>query len=688
MNRLHSIVLAALLAALGLPGRRLVAQEACVPARTALVLSGGGVKGLAHVGVLRVLDSLGVVPDVIVGTSMGSIVGALYASGYSGRELDALVRTLDLERIFQSYDLHGPPRLRALSPLVIWEKGSGGLDIQNAAVSEAAVNFLLDAGLLRGNLQARGDFDSLAIPFRSVATNLANGVAETFDSGDLAQVVRASMAVPVVFEPVEIGGQYYIDGGLSQNVPAQAARDIGATRLIISDVTSGTPDSLNPYSAVAVGEQLINYLFTQTLDTLPGDIYLHTDLAEYRTLDLDRETVFAVLDAGYRVAQSTLPSASCLPRRPAPTLRPPPTIVGEVQVDELAPEDQVTIPDLLRLVQGAPLDTLVLRRQLGVLSETQWYRSIWLNPGGTGTSDTVSFAPTVRRAPRWVAGLAVAYNNDRGGKLWLGLVNRRLFSTGLEGTGFLFLGRFRQELFLGLRNTKRLGSYLVTPGLMASGAFEDVRQFDPDGRELPSIHVEEVLGVAGVERRYFGRWSFALGVEARAWNESGSNLTAAGGQLQILKTGRNAAPRLDLAVAVTGFYQRAQLSVAPVFPTGRWQFRPYVRLGWGASLPAQLQFPLGGMAGFPGLHIGERLGDREVDLGAVARYHLGRVLFVSGEVAVGRTAFGGGLLGSDGWLVGGRVGVGAETPFGPVGIDYGVTGRNRNLLLFRFGRWF
>ena len=675
-----------LLMAPALPGR--VAAQACEPARTALVLSGGGVKGLAHIGVLRVLDSLGVVPDMIVGTSMGSIIGALYASGYSGRQLDALVRTLDLERIFQSYDLHGPQRLRALSPLVIWEKGAGGLDIQNAAVSEAAVNFLLDAGMLRGNLQARGDFDSLAIPFRSVATNLASGVAETFDSGDLARVVRASMAVPVVFEPVEIDGQYYIDGGLSQNVPAQAARNVGATRLIISDVTSGTPDSLNPYSAVAVGEQLINYLFTQKLDTLPGDVYLHTDLDEYRTLDLDRETVYAVLEAGYRVAQSTLPAARCLPRRPAPPQPAPPTIVGEVQVGQLASEDQVNVPDLLRLVEGAPLDTIVLRRQLGVLSETQWYRSIWLNPSRGRTPDTVSFSPTVRRAPRWVAGLSVAYNNDRGGKLWLGLVNRRLFSTSLEGTAFLFLGRYRQELFFGLRNTKRLGSYLVTPGLMAAGAFEDVRQFGPDGRELPSIHVEEVLGVVGVERRYFGRWSVALGVEARAWNELDTNQTTAGGQFQLLKTGRNAAPMMDLAVAVTGVYQRAQLLVAPVFSTGRWQFRPYARLGWGASLPSQLQFPLGGMAGFPGLHIGERLGDREVDLGSVARYHLGRLLFVSGEVAVGRTAFGGGLLGSNGWLVGARVGIGAETPFGPVGIDYGVTENERNLLLFRFGHWF
>ncbi len=218
----------ALLAFLSLGPPSLDAQV-CSPERTALVLSGGGVKGLAHIGMIRVLDSLGVVPDLVVGTSMGAIIGALYASGYSGRELDSLVRAADLRQVFQTYDLHGPQRLRGLSPLVIWEQGAGGVEVQNAAVSEAAVNFLLNLAMVRGNLMARGNFDSLPVPFRAVATNLVTREPAIFAHGDLAQVVRASMAVPVVFEPVEIDGAFFIDGGLSQNVPIAAARQAGST---------------------------------------------------------------------------------------------------------------------------------------------------------------------------------------------------------------------------------------------------------------------------------------------------------------------------------------------------------------------------------------------------------------------------------------------------------------------------
>ncbi|MEE8267915.1 MAG: patatin-like phospholipase family protein [Gemmatimonadales bacterium] len=663
----------------------LVAQV-CTPARTALVLSGGGVKGVAHIGLIRVLDSLGVAPDLVVGTSMGAIVGALYASGYSGRELDSLVRIADLEQTFQAYDLHGPQRLRGLSPLIIWERGAGGVELQNASVSEAAVNFLLGRAMMRGNLMARGDFDSLPIPYRAVATNLATRKPTVFARGDLAQVVRASMAVPVVFEPVEIDGAFFLDGGLSQNVPIAAARQAGATRLIISDVTKGTADSLNPYSAIAVGEQVINYLFSQDIDTLPGDVYIKIDLADVGTLDLDRGTVARVLEEGYRVADSAIGGGVCLePRRPA-TVRPLPSVIGSVDSHDGSADEAARAAEVLRLETGDSFDLVTLRRRLAVLSETQWYRSIWLGPGGAG--DAVSFDMQLRGAPRWVAGLAVAYNNDRGGKLWLGAVNRALFVQGLEGSAFLFLGRFRQELFAGLRNTKRLGSYGVTPTLSASGAFEDVRQFDAQGNEQPAIPVDELVGFLGLERRFHDRWSVAFGFEARLWKEADTSDRAAGGHLRVMRTTRNAEPRMVADIMATAVYRRVAVLLAPTFELDRWSLRPYARLGWGEGLPAQLQFPLGGVAGFPGLHVGERLGDREFDVGLIARHTIKGLVFVSGEMAVGRTAFGGGLIDGSGWLLGGRIGVGADTPFGPVGVDYGVTDGGRNLLLFRYGRWF
>src|SRR5512142_529633 len=141
--------------------------QECRPDRVALVLSGGGAKGLAHIGVLRVLDSLGVRPALVVGSSMGAVIGGMYASGYTGREIDSLARALPLASLFRTYAPRVPRSLGPLQPLIVWEQGSGGFALQTAAVHEPEANSLLNAAMLRGNLIARGAFDALPVPCRA-----------------------------------------------------------------------------------------------------------------------------------------------------------------------------------------------------------------------------------------------------------------------------------------------------------------------------------------------------------------------------------------------------------------------------------------------------------------------------------------------------------------------------------------
>src|SRR6185503_8818853 len=128
-----------------------LAAQACPAPRTALVLSGGGAKGRAHSGVLRVLDSLGIRPDLIVGTSMGAVIGALYAAGYSARRLDSLARVVPLAALFRTYQPLAPRSLGILQPLVLWEQGERGFALQSASVVEAEANALVNAAMLRGN---------------------------------------------------------------------------------------------------------------------------------------------------------------------------------------------------------------------------------------------------------------------------------------------------------------------------------------------------------------------------------------------------------------------------------------------------------------------------------------------------------------------------------------------------------
>ena len=278
-----------------------VEAQTCRAPRTALVLSGGGAKGLAHIGVLRALDDFGIRPDLVVGSSMGAVVGALYASGYTGRELDSLSRIIPLADLFRTYQPLAPRSLGILQPIVVWEQGDHGLVLQRAGVVEAEASALVDAGMLQGNLIARGDFDSLPIPFRAVATNLSRGDPVVLSTGDLAQAVRASSAVPLLFAPEMRDGEYLVDGGLSANIPVGAARAAGAERVIVSDATEHPPDSVDVSSPILVADRLVEFLFQQPEDSLrAGDLMIRSAVEGFTSLNFAPRVIDRLITQGTR----------------------------------------------------------------------------------------------------------------------------------------------------------------------------------------------------------------------------------------------------------------------------------------------------------------------------------------------------------------------------------------------------
>jgi NTE family protein len=176
--------------------------------KIALVLGGGAVRGFAHIGVIKVLEAQGISPDLVVGTSAGSVVGALYAAGYSGFDLQEIAFKLDKDNV---------------GAWIIPDRGFINGDALQAFVNKAVQNRPLE---------------KLRKQFAAVATDLQSGEMVVFERGNTGQAVRASSSVPGVFQPVTINGHDYVDGGLTSPVPVKVARALGADVIIAVDISS------------------------------------------------------------------------------------------------------------------------------------------------------------------------------------------------------------------------------------------------------------------------------------------------------------------------------------------------------------------------------------------------------------------------------------------------------------------
>jgi len=274
-----------------------------------LVLSGGGAKGMAHIGALKVLEEAGVKPDYITGTSMGSIVGGLYAIGYTPAEIEEIVTSQDwtdlltdkISRVNVAMDEKDHMEQYALSfPLV-----NNKVKLPSGLVSGHNVTNLLSS--LTWQVHSIENFDEFPIPFRCIATDLETGKAVVLKDGYLPDAIRASMSIPSMFNPIEIDNQLLVDGGLVRNLPAQDVIEMGADIIIAVDVGTQLAIKKELDSFVAVMNQVINlHGAYSTLDQRKlCDIIIDPKLDEYSIMSFTE--VDSIIQRGEDAARIKLP---------------------------------------------------------------------------------------------------------------------------------------------------------------------------------------------------------------------------------------------------------------------------------------------------------------------------------------------------------------------------------------------
>ena len=261
--------------------------------KTCLVLSGGGARAAAHIGILKVLEKEGIAVDCIAGTSLGALIGGLYSIGYSASEIEKFLTSQDWNNIFSD-----APQ-RRLTPLI--ERRDTRYQGQ---IAFRGWNPELPSGLWGGQslvealdvlttpqmLRAQYDFDKLPIQFRAVATNLIDGKPYIFKQGSLTQALRASMAVPLIFTPVEYEGMLLADGGLVNNLPTDIAQGMGADIIIAADATSPLLSGKQLRSFFDVIDQSISLPMEKNVqeNLTRATIVLTPALEEFSNVDYER----------------------------------------------------------------------------------------------------------------------------------------------------------------------------------------------------------------------------------------------------------------------------------------------------------------------------------------------------------------------------------------------------------------
>jgi len=689
--------------------------------RIGLALSGGGARGLAHVGVLKVLEEMRIPISCVTGTSMGAIVGGTFAAGRTPAQMEKLVLDADWNEIFRDK----PPRKEIAlrrkvddyKTLFAPEFGvkDGGLALPKGVIAGVSIESFFRT--LSTPAFAITDFDKLPIPFRAMATDIETGEAVVLASGSLAHAMRASMSVPGAIAPVERDGRLLVDGGIANNLPIDEARALCGE--VIIAVNIGTPPLKREQltSALSITGQLISFLGKQTVDAQlkslgSGDVLIAPDLGDISAGSFDRAAdAIRIGEQAARALAGKLARYSLPPEQYA-ALRS--RQVRQAQalgtVDEIRIEGlQRTNPEVVRqLVESKPGEPLTeeklgadLRRVFGTRDyETISYRVV----GGETGPRALLIEPTEKSwGPdylRFGLGLASDFSGDSEFNLLAQYRKTWINRLGAEWLTEVQIGqdtRLSTEFYQPLEDA---GRWFVAPSALAGQQSRGVFQGDD---KVADYLISVVQGGVDLGGR-LGTWGqLRVGpvwsrVYARV--DTGSPLlpslreTTAGMRLNLFIDQTDSAwfPREGYGVIAGGYaalesfgsareYQRLDGTVRGITSWGAHTLNAAASGGthFGSDMPSYESFSLGGPLRLSGYRINQFTG-REFWFGRLMYYNrtlplpeiLGSGIYVGGSAELGRIIDRVDGMPSPGTLWSGSAFLGADTFLGPLFLGLGM----------------
>ncbi|MEO6178060.1 MAG: patatin-like phospholipase family protein [Flavobacterium circumlabens] len=367
-------------------------QDSIKRPKIGLVLSGGGAKGFAHIGVLKVLEEAGIKIDYIGGTSMGSVIGGLYASGYNASQIDSIFKKTNFDELINDYiprsskNFYGKRNDELYAIVLPFSNFRIGIP---EALSKGMYNYNLLSSLTR-NVRHVRDFNKLPTPFLCIGTNIETGEEVLLNKGNLVQAMMASAAFPSLFTPVEIDGKLLVDGGVVNNYPIKEVRNLGADIIIGVDVQD---DLLNRKGLKNATRILVQITNLQSIDKMKSkvkdtDVYIKPDIRDYGVISFDKgeEIIRKGEEAAFAVYEKikSLTDEEHFYKKPKLKISTDTIEIKKINSDPLDNYTREYIRGKLRFKPGSTITYEDLRTGINNLNATQNFSTIsyCLQPDG------------------------------------------------------------------------------------------------------------------------------------------------------------------------------------------------------------------------------------------------------------------------------------------------------------------
>ncbi|MBP4139713.1 patatin-like phospholipase family protein [Flavobacterium sp. P7388] len=486
-----------------------VKQDTVKRKKIGLVLSGGGAKGFAHIGVLKVLEEAGIKIDFIGGTSMGAIIGGLYASGYNATQIDSIFQQTNFDELINDYiprsskNFYGKRNDELYALVLPFNKLRVGIP---EALSKGMYNYNLLTSLTR-NVRHVRDFNKLPIPFLCIGTNIETGEEVLLDKGNLVQAMMASAAFPSLFSPVEIDGKLLVDGGVINNYPIKEVRELGADIIIGVDVQDDLLDRKSLKNATRILVQISNLHSIEKMKRKikNTDLYIKPDIRNYGVISFDKGT--EIIRKGEEAAFSiyekidSLADKQNLYRKPKLQISSDTLHIGKINSNKLENFTKEYINSKLRFKPGSTITYEDLRVGMNNINSTQNFSAMLYRLDPNGEKDDLNLQLTENPTQTYLK-LGLHYDGLYKSAILLNLTHKKTFLKNDNTSLDIILGdNFRYDL-----------NYYVENGFNISFGFRSrLNQFNRNvvksisniGVDNPSINLINVDFLDVSNQAYF-----------------------------------------------------------------------------------------------------------------------------------------------------------------------------------------